>query len=72
MHAHKSAWVDDPVPSLLEPNRAAAFALARDPANLPAVLVESFISMPVHHDAAASARYMEEARRAGGDASVWA
>jgi hypothetical protein len=36
------------------------------------LLVESCISMLVHNDAAASVRYMEEARRAGGDPSVWA
>lgn len=60
------------MPSLLEAYRAAAIALDRDPTNVPALLVESFISMLVHHDAAASAHYMEEARRAGSDPSVWA
>ena len=72
VHAHKSVWAGDPVPSLLEAYRAAAIALAREPANVPALLVHAYVSMLVHHDAAAAARYMAEAREAGGDPSVWA
>ena len=69
---YTAAWDVDPVPSLLEAYRAAGIALASDPANVPAMLVHAYISMLVHHDAAASARYMAEARKAGSDPSVWA
>jgi Tetratricopeptide repeat len=72
VHAHKSVWAGDPMPSLLEAYRAAAIALAREPANVPALLVHSYVGMLVHHDAAAAARYMAEAREGGGDPSVWA
>jgi TolB-like protein len=63
---------DDPVPLLMEANRACALALDRSPRVVPALLYEAFLAQLLRRDSRASAAWYERARAAGADLSVWA
>ncbi len=63
---------DDPVPLLMEANRACALALDRSPSVVPALLYEGFLAQLLQRDSRASAVWYEKARGAGADLSVWA
>ena len=63
---------DDPVPLLMEANRACALALDRSPTVVPALLYEAFLAQLLRRDSRASAAWYEKARAAGADLSVWA
>jgi len=63
---------EDPVPLLMEANRACALALDRSPSVVPALLYEGFLAQLLQRDSRASAVWYEKARGAGADLSVWA
>ena len=63
---------DDPVPLLMEANRACVLALDRSPSVVPALLCEGFLAMLLRRDPQASASWYQKARAAGADLSVWA
>ena len=63
---------DDPVPLLMEANRACALALDRSPNVVPALLYEAFLAQLLQRDSQASAAWYGKARSAGADLSVWA
>jgi len=63
---------DDPVPLLMEANRACALALDRSPHVVPALLYEAFLAQLLRRDSLASEAWYEKARAAGADLSVWA
>jgi len=63
---------DDPVPLLMEANRACALALDRSPDVVPALLYEAFLAMLLRRDPQGSASWYQKARAAGADLSVWA
>jgi TolB-like protein len=71
-NAYLGIWDPEPVPYAFDAEVAAALALEYSPANVPALLTRAAVRLVVHRDVAAMESYVERARKAGGERSLWA
>ena len=71
-NAYLGIWEPEPVPYFVNAEVAAALALDYSPASVPALLARATVRLVVHRDVATMETYMERARTAGGERSLWA